>query len=67
MRHQAGYEPDGGRLQGELVAWYNTVRLHMSLNLDVIETPSEAFIRKMPKEGTVSDERSGEIYHASKE
>ena len=50
-----------------LVRWYNEVRPHMSLNLDVIETPHEAFIRKMPKEGTVVDERSGEIYHAKKE
>jgi hypothetical protein len=38
----------------------------MSPNLDAIETPHEAFIRKMPNEGTVIDERSGEIYHASK-
>lgn len=51
----------------ELVEWYNFVRPHMSLNLDVIETPYKAFIRKMPKEGTVVDERSGEVYHASKE
>ena len=51
----------------ELVEWYNFVRPHMSLNLDAIETPYKAFIRKMPKEGTVVDERSGEVYHASKE
>ena len=51
----------------ELAEWYNFVRPHMSLNLDVIETPYGAFIRKMPKGGTIVDERSGEIYHASKE
>ena len=51
----------------ELMEWYNEVRPHMSLNLDVIETPHGAFIRKMPKGGTIVDERSGEIYHASKE
>ena len=50
----------------DLMVWYNDVRPHMSLNLDVIETPSEAFVRKMPAEGTVVDEESGEVYHAQK-
>ncbi len=50
----------------ELIEWYNEKRPHMSLNLDVIETPHQAFIRKMPGEGTVIDEESGEIYHAKK-
>jgi putative transposase len=50
-----------------LVKWYNEVRPHMSLNLDVIETPHQAFLRKMPKEGRVVDEKSGEVYHASEE
>jgi len=31
----------------------------MSLNLDILETPNQAFIRKMPEEGTVIDEESG--------
>ena len=50
----------------ELLRWYNGVRPHMSLNLDVIETPSQAFIRKMPGAGTVVDEEAGEVYHAQK-
>jgi hypothetical protein len=51
----------------ELVTWYNSKRPHMSLNLDAIETPDQAFIRKMPEEGTIVDKESGEIYHAQKE
>jgi len=40
---------------------------HMSLNLDIIETPYQAYRRKMPdKEGIITDEKSGEIYHAHK-
>ena len=50
----------------ELVTWYNSKRPHMSLNLEAIETPDEAFIRKMPEDGIVIDEESGEIYHAQK-
>ncbi len=50
----------------ELVEWYNEVRPHMSLNLDIIETPHQAFVRKMPEEGIVIDEESGEVYHAQK-
>lgn len=34
----------------------------MSLNLEVTETPHQAFIRKMPEEGTVIDEESKEVY-----
>ena len=49
-----------------LIGWYNTVRPHMSLNLDVIETPYQAFIRKMPEGGKVVDEEAGEVYHAQK-
>jgi putative transposase len=52
----------------ELVWWYNEVRPHMSLNLDVIETPHQAFVRKMPEPGTtVVDKESGEVYRAQKE
>ncbi len=47
----------------ELIDWYNNIRPHMSLNLDVLETPSQAYVRKMPK-GIVIDDQSGEIYHA---
>jgi len=50
----------------ELIRWYNVKRPHMSLNLKMIETPYQAFIRKMPKDGIVTDEESGEIYHAQK-
>lgn len=51
----------------ELIDWYNNIRPHMSLNLDVLETPSQAYVRKMPKDGIVTDEQSGEIYHAKEE
>jgi len=51
----------------ELIVWYNTVRPHMSLNLDIIETPYQAYIRKMPeREGVVEDQEAGERYHAQK-
>lgn len=45
-----------------LMVWYNYRRPHMSLNLKKIETPYEAYQRKMPEPGTVIDEQSGEIY-----
>ena len=50
----------------DLIQWYNMKRPHMSLNLNIIETPYQAFIRKMPKEGTITDEESEEIYHVQK-
>ncbi len=50
----------------ELMEWYNTVRPHMSLNLEEIETPYQAYARKMPENGIVIDEESGERYHAQK-
>jgi putative transposase len=34
----------------EFVKWYNEVRPHRSLNFDVLETPEQAFIRKMKAE-----------------
>ena len=50
-----------------LITWYNMKRPHMSLNLDVIETPYRAYLRKMPtREGIVEDEEAGERYHAQK-
>jgi putative transposase len=49
-----------------LMEWYNYRRPHMSLNLEVIETPYKAYVRKTPPEGIVSDEKSGEIYHAER-
>jgi putative transposase len=52
----------GGSID-DLIHWYNTKRPHMSLNLDVIETPYQAYLRKMPpREGILEDEESGEIY-----
>jgi putative transposase len=51
----------------ELMRWYNVKRPHMSLNLDVIETPYQAYLRKMPKDGIAVDEESGEVYHARKD
>ena len=33
------------------IDWYNNIRPHMSLNEDIGETPSQAFIRKMPPKG----------------
>jgi putative transposase len=50
----------------ELIRWYNMKRPHMSLNLKMIETPYQAYIRKMPKDGIITDEESGETYHAQK-
>jgi putative transposase len=50
----------------ELMEWYNMRRPHMSLDLDTIETPYRAYARKMPEGGTVTDEESGETYHAQK-
>jgi putative transposase len=51
----------------ELVDWYNNIRPHMSLDWDNLETPSQAYVRKMPPDGVVVDEQSGEMYEAKKE
>jgi putative transposase len=50
----------------QLMRWYNLKRPHMSLNLDAIETPYQAYARKMPEGGMVVDEEAGEVYHAKK-
>ncbi len=34
----------------EFVSWYNEIRPHMSLNLDELETPAQAFWRKLSPE-----------------
>jgi putative transposase len=34
----------------DFIAWYNEVRPHRSLNFEVLETPQQAFIRKMKAE-----------------
>ena len=45
------------------VEWFNHDRPHMSLDLDNLETPAQAFTRKMPSPGqTVIDEQTGEEY-----
>ena len=48
----------------ELVHWYNHIRPLMSLEWDNLETPAPAYVRKMPPEGVVIDEQSGEVYNA---
>ena len=34
----------------EFVIWYNEIRPHRSLNFEVLETPQQAFVRKMKAE-----------------
>ena len=34
----------------EFIVWYNEIRPHRSLNFEVLETPQQAFIRKMKAE-----------------
>jgi len=34
----------------EFIYWYNYVKPHMSLNFDELETPYQAFLRKLPAE-----------------
>jgi putative transposase len=38
------------RTKKEFIVWYNEVRPHRSLNFEVLETPQQAFIRKMKAE-----------------
>ena len=33
----------------EFISWYNDLRPHRSLKFDMLETPSQAFIRKLKK------------------
>ena len=48
------------------IEWYNYTRPHMSLDLDNLETPAQAFARKMPPPGqTVIDRQTGEEYDVS--
>lgn len=48
-----------------LMDWYNNDRDHMSLDWENLETPAQAFARKMPpKGGTVTDTQTGEEYRA---
>jgi len=39
----------------EFMEWYNTVRPHGALNLEQIETPAEAYYRRMPPKGVLMD------------
>ena len=34
----------------EFIVWYNEIRPHRSLNFEVLETPQQAFIRKIKAE-----------------
>jgi len=34
----------------EFVVWYNEIRLHKSLKFEVLETPEQAFVRKLRAE-----------------
>ncbi len=36
--------------------WYNYERIHMSLNIDIRETPYKAFINKQPPKGVEIDD-----------
>lgn len=46
-----------------LMHWYNNERDHMSLDWENLETPAQAFVRKMPPKGrTVVDTQTGEEY-----
>ena len=38
------------KTRGDFIAWYNEVMPHRSLNFEVLETPQQAFIRKMKAE-----------------
>ena len=38
----------------EFIYWYNYVKPHMSLNFDELETPYQAFLRKLPAERVLS-------------
>ena len=48
----------------ELIHWHDHIKPHMSLDWDNLETPAQAFARKMPQKGatTVIDEQTGEKY-----
>ena len=51
----------------EFVDWWNNIRPHMSLDWDNLETPVQAFARKMPEAGSeVTDKQNGEKYRAAK-
>lgn len=43
--HRQAFESDE-----EFIRWYNEVRPHKSLNFDELETPTQAFVRKMKAE-----------------
>ena len=38
------------KTKGEFIVWYNEIRPHSSLDFDILETPQQAFIRKMKAE-----------------
>lgn len=40
---------------GEFMEWYNTIKPHGALNLEQMETPIEAYYRRMPPKGVLID------------
>ena len=45
----------------EFTEWYNHVKPHMSLNFDELETPYQAFLRKLPAERVFEYSRGGSL------
>jgi putative transposase len=43
-RHREAYKS-----KEDFLHWYNDLRPHRSLKFDILETPSQAFIRKLKK------------------
>ena len=41
---------DAFQTKEEFLHWYNEMRPHRSLNFEALETPAQAFIRKMKRE-----------------
>jgi transposase InsO family protein len=39
----------------ECVQWYNEIKPHLSLNIEALETPIQAFQRKQPPKGERSE------------
>ncbi len=39
----------------EIMHWWNSVRPHMSLDMDTLETPARAFLRKMPENDAANE------------
>ena len=44
-RHRSAFET-----KEEFMNWYNEIKPHRALNFEVLETPAQAFVRKMRAE-----------------